>query len=76
MLMGIATYAQNTYPLNYFTNPLSIPILLAGNFGECRANHFHSGIDIKTLGKENMQLVLVMLFILRIPTDLQPFMHI
>ena len=54
MLMGIATYAQNTYPLNYFTNPLSIPIFLAGNFGECRANHFHSGIDIKTLGKENM----------------------
>ncbi len=43
-----------TYPKNYFRNPLNIPILLAGNFGECRPNHFHSGIDIKTNGKENL----------------------
>ena len=54
MLMGIVVLAQNNYPTNYFRNPLSIPIYLAGNFGECRPNHFHSGIDIKTLGKENM----------------------
>ncbi len=46
------TNAQN-YPKDYFRNPLDIPIFLAGNFGECRPNHFHSGIDIKTLGKEN-----------------------
>lgn len=43
-----------TYPKDYFRNPLNIPILLAGNFGECRPNHFHSGIDIKTQGKENL----------------------
>jgi len=30
--------------------PVDIPIFLAGNFGEPRANHFHSGIDIKTNG--------------------------
>ena len=41
------------YPQDYFRNPLDIPIYLAGNFGECRPGHFHSGIDIKTLGKEN-----------------------
>lgn len=41
------------YPQGYFRNPLDIPILLAGNFGECRPNHFHSGLDIKTEGKEN-----------------------
>lgn len=41
------------YPQNYFRNPLRIPIFLAGNFGECRPNHFHSGIDIKTKGVEN-----------------------
>ncbi len=40
------------YPQDYFRNPLDIPILLAGNFGECRAGHFHSGMDIKTQGKE------------------------
>lgn len=42
------------YPQGYFRNPLDIPILLAGNFGECRPNHFHSGLDIKTQGKENL----------------------
>jgi len=31
--------------------PVDIPILLSGNFGELRSNHFHSGIDIKTQGK-------------------------
>lgn len=41
------------YPQGYFRNPLRIPILLAGNFGECRPGHFHSGVDIKTKGHEN-----------------------
>ena len=41
------------YPQGYFRNPLDIPMSLAGNFGECRPNHFHSGLDIKTDGKEN-----------------------
>ena len=31
-------------------NPLEFPLYLAGNFGELRANHFHSGIDMKTQG--------------------------
>ncbi len=43
---------QPNYPQHYFRNPLDIPIYLAGNFGECRPGHFHSGVDIKTLGKE------------------------
>ena len=30
--------------------PLDIPLLLSGNFGELRSNHFHSGIDFKTQG--------------------------
>jgi hypothetical protein len=42
-----------SYPQDYFRNPLDIPIMLAGNFGECRPNHFHSGLDIKTNSKEN-----------------------
>lgn len=44
------------YPKDYFRNPLDIPILLAGNFGECRPNHFHTGIDLKTDSKENMNV--------------------
>ncbi len=44
--MNISGYAQN-YNKNYFRLPVNIPIHLAGNFGEIRTNHFHSGIDIK-----------------------------
>ncbi|MDR3195050.1 MAG: M23 family metallopeptidase, partial [Tannerella sp.] len=34
-------------------NPLDVaPPYLSGNFGELRANHFHSGIDFKTQGEE------------------------
>lgn len=33
-------------------NPFDFPILLSGNFGELRSNHFHSGIDFKTQGVE------------------------
>ncbi len=47
---------EKGYPQGYFRNPLDIPILLAGNFGECRPGHYHSGMDIKTLGEEG-QLV-------------------
>ena len=33
-----------------YVPPVDIPMLLAGNVGEIRPNHFHSGIDIKTQG--------------------------
>lgn len=51
-------YCQTTeqYPKDYFRSPLDIPLFLAGNFGELRNNHFHSGLDIKTQGVEG-QLV-------------------
>ncbi len=52
LLAGKSLVAQNIYPQNLFRNPLDIPMLLAGNFGECRPGHFHSGIDIKTEGRE------------------------
>src|SRR5690606_37604655 len=45
------------YPQDYFRNPLNIPITLAGNFGECRPNHYHSGLDIKADGCENLSLL-------------------
>ncbi|MFM1877929.1 MAG: hypothetical protein RLZZ241_795 [Bacteroidota bacterium] len=37
-----------------FGNPLNIPIILAGNFGELRSNHFHAGLDIKTQQREGL----------------------
>ena len=48
--------SQTNYPTNYFSNPLQIPLILNGNFGESRSNHFHSGIDIKTQFKEGFKV--------------------
>jgi len=42
--------------LNDFRSPLNIPLDLAGNFGEFRSNHFHTGIDIKTQGREGLDV--------------------
>ncbi len=39
-----------------FASPVKIPISLAGNFGECRPNHFHSGLDVRTQQRENLSL--------------------
>jgi hypothetical protein len=46
--------AEKHYPKGYFRNPLNVPIELAGNFGELRPNHFHSGLDLKTQQRENL----------------------
>ncbi len=37
-----------------FQSPLSIPMYLSGSFAELRSNHFHSGLDIKTLDREGL----------------------
>ena len=39
--------------------PLRGKMLLSGNFGELRATHFHSGIDIKTGGREGLPVLCV-----------------
>jgi len=36
---------------DYFQSPVDFEIYLAANFGEIRSDHFHSGIDIKTLSR-------------------------
>ena len=47
---------SDTYPKNDFINPMEIKNLLAGNFGELRSNHFHSGLDIKTQQREGLKI--------------------
>jgi murein DD-endopeptidase MepM/ murein hydrolase activator NlpD len=53
---SVFAQTQGNYPQNYFRNPLDIPIALAGNFAECRPNHFHTGLDLKTNEQENMKV--------------------
>jgi len=52
-------FGQIKYPTKDFRNPLDIPTILAGTFGELRANHFHAGIDIKTQRKEGLPVYAV-----------------
>ncbi len=58
LLINQSFYSQK-YPKNYFRSPLDIPIVLSGTFGELRPNHFHSGIDIKTEGREGLPVYAV-----------------
>lgn len=53
-LLSVLSFSQEKYPKDYFRSPLDIPIVLSGTFGELRSNHFHSGLDIKTQGKEGL----------------------
>ena len=34
-----------------FVSPLAIPAAFSGTFGEIRADHFHSGVDLRTKGQ-------------------------
>ena len=48
-------FAQNS--CDNFLPPLTIPLGSSGHFGELRSNHFHSGIDLRTQGKENQYVI-------------------
>lgn len=50
-------FAQSNFPQEFFRPPLSIPMQLAGNFGELRPNHFHAGFDFKTQQKEGLPIL-------------------
>ena len=53
---GQTFFSSKKYPSSQFRYPLDTAASLVGNFGECRPNHFHSGIDIRTFGKENLKV--------------------
>ena len=38
-------------------SPLTIPLQFSGNFGEIRTGHFHTGLDIRTDGKEGIPVL-------------------
>ena len=56
-ILFVSKYSiSQSFDKDYFAPPVKIPILLTGNFGELRSNHFHSGIDIKTEGKSGLPI--------------------
>ncbi|NMA73411.1 MAG: M23 family metallopeptidase [Bacteroidales bacterium] len=56
LLFSFFLNAQET-PRPEFSSPFDFPLLLSGNFGELRANHFHAGIDVKTQGVSGKRLL-------------------
>lgn len=60
LLNSIAIAQTYITPKDFFSFPMDTPLYLSGGFGDLRANHFHSGIDLKTNGKENMPVYSVM----------------
>ena len=47
-MQAVMSFAQVADTL--FVSPFDFPLYLSGNFGELRTDHFHSGVDFKTLG--------------------------
>jgi murein DD-endopeptidase MepM/ murein hydrolase activator NlpD len=56
LLISVSSFAQTVYPKDYFISPLDTPMILSGNFGELRPNHFHAGFDFKTLQREGLDV--------------------
>ena len=48
-LTGRSQAAERVYGAEYYRSPVGFAITLAGNVGEIRSDHFHTGIDIKAL---------------------------
>ena len=55
-MSGAALQAQTTPE---FGVPFDFPLLLSGNFGELRSNHFHGGLDFKTQGVTGKPLLAI-----------------
>lgn len=56
LLFCLLASAQQPYPQNYFKSPLKQTLVLSGTFAELRSNHFHSGLDIKTNGRQGLKV--------------------
>ncbi len=57
LFFSLSVIAQPQVPQEYFDNPLNIPLVLSGTFGELRSNHFHSGLDIKTQQRQGLDVL-------------------
>lgn len=54
LLCASTSSAQTGDVQPVYIPPMDIPMILSGNFMELRSNHFHSGLDFKTQGREGI----------------------
>ncbi len=60
LILTLHTASAQTFPPSDYIFPVQdVPELYSANFGELRADHFHSGIDIKTDGVIGKKIVAV-----------------
>ena len=57
LIQYLTPYAQAQSLYQNYLWPLDSPPYLSGNFAESRSGHFHSGIDIKTWGREGFRIL-------------------
>ena len=57
LVLSCNLFAQPQVPQDYFSNPLEVPLILSGTFGELRSNHFHGGLDIKTQHRQGLPVI-------------------
>lgn len=58
-LLAVLLMGNSLIQAQQLQEPFNFPLLLSGNFGELRSNHFHSGIDFKTQGVEGKPVMSV-----------------
>ena len=51
--------AQQFPGIDSFTSPIKPPLFFAGDFGELRPSHFHSGLDFRTQGQTGQPVLAV-----------------
>lgn len=50
-------YVPEQLPQQYFIAPLHGELTISGSFAELRSNHFHSGLDFRTQGREGLPVL-------------------
>ena len=65
-LIGHTLAISQNVPQGLFSAPMSIPLTITAGFGEIRPNHFHSGIDFSTQGRNQAVLAVEEGYISRI----------
>jgi hypothetical protein len=50
-------FAARPYPQGYLGYPVEAPIGLAANYGELRPNHWHMGLDCRTMQRQNIPIL-------------------
>lgn len=50
VFLSMAEFASH-YPQGHFASPVNRQMRLSGTFGELRSNHFHAGLDVKSLNQ-------------------------